>query len=182
MKFPTTTRQSGFTLIEILLVIGIIAVLAIAAFVIFPQVQSSQRANTAQSNITAITAGLKSLYGATRDYGTLTSGVANQAGAVPVSMNGGNTSSSASLVTPWNGTAVISGSDAAGAAATAVGTRYFRIVLDAMPSSICVKLIPGLVQNFKTVLIGTTAVTSDPAATVAACSATPTVTATFVSE
>jgi prepilin-type N-terminal cleavage/methylation domain-containing protein len=182
MKFLTTTRQSGFTLIEILLVIGIIAILAIAAFVIYPQVQTSSRANTEQSNITSISAGIKNLYGTTHDYATLNNGVANLSGVIPPTMNGGNATSTATLVSAWSGAVTISGSDAAGAASTAVGTRQFRILYGAMPAGVCIKLIPGMVQNFKTILVGTTPITNDPAATVAACSTTATTPVTFISE
>jgi prepilin-type N-terminal cleavage/methylation domain-containing protein len=175
-------RQGGFTLIEILLVIGIIAILAIAAFVIYPQVQSSSRANTEQSNITSISAGIKNLYATTHDYATLTGGIANQAGVIPPTMNGGNATSTATLSSAWSGAVTISGSDAAGAASTAVGTRQFRLVYAAMPSAVCIKLIPGMVQNFKAILVGTTPITSDPAATVSACSTTPTTSVTFISE
>src|SRR5690606_25599653 len=128
-------NQGGFSLVEILLVLGIIAILAIAAFIIFPQVQASNRANAEQSNITTIAAGVKNLYGATRDYGSLDTEVANNARIIPASMNGGDFDA-ASAFSSWSGNVEVTGSDATGAAATAAGTRLFRIAYDDVPSEV----------------------------------------------
>lgn len=55
--------KKGFSLLEILLVLGAIAALIVAAFMIFPKVQASQRIDRESRNLTAIQAGVKSLYG-----------------------------------------------------------------------------------------------------------------------
>lgn len=60
--------KKGFSLLELLLVMGIIAALIIAAFIIFPKIQSSQRVNAEIGNISAIDSGIKSLYSTTVDY------------------------------------------------------------------------------------------------------------------
>jgi prepilin-type N-terminal cleavage/methylation domain-containing protein len=56
------TRQSGFTLLELLLVLGVIAVLAIGIFIIYPRVQAANQARQESNNIALIMAGMKSLY------------------------------------------------------------------------------------------------------------------------
>lgn len=61
---PTIARANGFSLIEILLVIGIIAVLALAAFIIYPSVQSSNRAKAESQNMAVMTAGIERMLGA----------------------------------------------------------------------------------------------------------------------
>lgn len=159
-------QQSGFSLVEILLVLGIIAILAIAAFIIFPQVQDSNRANTAQSNLISMSAGIKNLYGATRNYATLTTEVANQAGIVPASMNGGDKTATA-ITSSWSAPVAIGpGTVVAGVAQT------FTITFQAMPGTICAKLVPGMLQNFKAIYVpasATTPLTGDPATAVAAC-------------
>lgn len=130
-------KAKGFSLIEILLVIGIIAVLAIAAFIIFPQVQASSRANTEQSNIMTIAAGVKNLFNGR--YAGLTNTVAIQGNIVPASMVSGSTINSS-----W-GTAV--------QLAPGSPTTMFTITYNNIPTEVCLKLVPGLVQNFERITL-----------------------------
>ena len=55
--------KKGFSLLELLLTLGVIAGIIIAAFIVFPKVQASQKIDKESRNITAIQAGVKSLYG-----------------------------------------------------------------------------------------------------------------------
>lgn len=61
-------KRKGFSLLELLLVMGIIAALIIAAFVVYPKIQAAQRANVEISNISIIESGIKSLYSSSADY------------------------------------------------------------------------------------------------------------------
>ena len=45
------TRSAGFSLIELLLVLGIIAILLVAAFVVYPQVRDRNQANVEVTNL-----------------------------------------------------------------------------------------------------------------------------------
>jgi len=148
-------NQGGFSLVEILLVLGIIAILAIAAFIIFPQVQASNRANTEQSNITTITAGVKNLYGATREYGGLSATVVNRARIAPPSMNGGAFATATTLSSSWSGDVQVGPSTINGDLGNAP-FRYFKLRYLAMPTEVCTKLVPGLAQNFEHVIVGAT--------------------------
>ena len=157
--------QSGFTLVEILLVLGIIAVLAIAAFIIYPQVLAGNRANSEQSNLTAMTAGLKILYGTTHDYSTLTNLIANESRIVPSSMNGGNFAAT-TISSGWDGSVVL-------APGSAAPSPTYSITYSAMPSDVCAKLVPGASHNYIGVYIPAAAaspIATDPATIVAACS------------
>lgn len=51
--------KKGFSLLELLLVLGIIAALVVAAFIVYPKVQASQRAQAESNNIATIQAGVK---------------------------------------------------------------------------------------------------------------------------
>lgn len=160
-------NQGGFSLVEILLVLGIIAILAIAAFIIFPQVQASNRANTEQSNITTIAAGVKNLYGATRNYSSVTNGVVNTARIFPPTMNGGVFGSTTPITSSWSETVTV---------APGPSTDLFTITYAAMPTEVCTKLVPGLVQNFEAVTVGSTPLTdNDPADIITACQGDPAV-------
>lgn len=161
-------QQAGFSLVEILLVLGIIAILAIAAFIVYPQAQDSNRANTAQTNLISMAAGIKNLYGSTRDYASLTTELANKAGVVPTSMNGGNPDA-AGITSAWSAPVDI-GPGAVDATTGAAPT--FTITFQDMPGTICAKLVPGVMQNFKKVYVPASAATPlsvGPAAAVVAC-------------
>lgn len=54
--------KKGISLLELVLVLGIISALVVAAFIVYPKVQASQRAQAERNNIATIQAGVKSLY------------------------------------------------------------------------------------------------------------------------
>lgn len=161
-------QQQGFSLIEVLLVLGIIAVLAIAAFVIYPQVMSSSRANSEQSNIMTIAAATKNLFnGRYGTTGTNLLPVVNQARGIPNSMNGGDFTSGSVISSAWGGGVALE------TAASASGGSAFAITYQDMPFDICQKLIPGVLPNFDSVVVGATTLskTSVPADIITACGA-----------
>ena len=63
MKMKNLNKKSGFTLVEILLVVGFIALAGIGIYTIYSKVQSSNTALMAGKNLDTIRAGIKSLYG-----------------------------------------------------------------------------------------------------------------------
>ena len=75
--------KKGFSLLELLLVMGIIAALIVAAFIVYPKVQASQRSQAESNNIATIQAGVKSLYSSTSNYTGLTTSVAIQSKIFP---------------------------------------------------------------------------------------------------
>jgi prepilin-type N-terminal cleavage/methylation domain-containing protein len=64
--------KKGFSLLELLLVLGIIAALVVAAFIVYPKVQASQRAQAESNNIATIQAGVKALYTSASSFTGLT--------------------------------------------------------------------------------------------------------------
>ncbi len=158
MKSFNTRRQQGFSLIEILLVIGIIAVLALAAFLIFPSVQASQRANAEQNNIMTIAAGVKQMFNG--KYTNISTLNVVQGKLAPANMV--DTAGTA-LVSAWGGAVTVAESAGSGVA----GSR-FTITYAEVPAAVCLKLAPGLIGNFESVSVGGTAVTT-PANIIAQC-------------
>lgn len=185
-------QQQGFSLIEILLVIGIIAILAIAAFIIYPAVRSRTQANSEVQNLNAIKASINTLYSSTGgNYRTLTAGVANQARAFPSTMNGNNFSASAPIYSSWGGTVSLVVNTAATTAAQTPGgilaaNRSFSITYADVPAAVCLPLVTGASVSFQGVRVGSTEIMAssegggqmgvDPALAAVACgSGAPTV-------
>ena len=82
--------KKGFSLLELLLVLGIIAALVVAAFIVYPKVQASQRAQAESNNIATIQAGVKALYTSASSFTGLTNTVAVQAKIFPDNMLSGS--------------------------------------------------------------------------------------------
>lgn len=165
-------KQKGLSLVELLLVLGVIALIAIAAFIIYPSVQASTQSNTESSNITAVVAATKNLYGARGNYGTGNiTGTLVQARAFPSTMVGGIYTASTVPVNAWGASVTVAG------AGTPVGTQ-FAITYSDIPTEACIKFVSGVAANFD--LVGTVAdpdaikaagQAPDPAAIVTACNA-----------
>lgn len=141
-------RMRGFSLVEILLVIGIIIALAIAAFVLYPRVQMSQQANQESSNLTAIAAQTKQVF-SNGVYDGLTNDVALAARIFPTTMTQNLTAAGSPVRNVWKGAVTI-----ADAAPTTAGTREFVITYNAVPAEACVRLATGVGNNFDQIRVG----------------------------
>ena len=152
--------KNGFSLIEMLLVIGVLSVLLIAAFVIYPKVQESQQIQNESQNLITMQAGIinyfesqgnnyNSLGGYSSGQGVI---FANRAGIIPTTLNNGN--KSASTVThTWGGVVIIH---------TTTGTyngytagRNFVVRYNGVPSSVCPQLVSNVFNSFGAVMIVT---------------------------
>ncbi|GKW19627.1 hypothetical protein PEC302107_13560 [Pectobacterium araliae] len=139
--------KRGFSLLELLLVLGIIAALVVAAFIVYPKVQASQRATAESNNIATIQAGVKSLYAAASSYSGLSTPIAYQAKIFPDNMLNGSVP-----VNAFKGNVVIGTStdSPSGAANSAFMITYLNV-----PASECAKIVSGVGANFYSVAIGT---------------------------
>lgn len=162
--------------------------LLVAVFVIFPQVTGRSPANTAQSDIITLTAGIKNMHGNQSlnaeggGYARLSNEQVLLARIPPKSMqkDGG-------IYSEWGPVHIFPANKE-----ITLGPPYdlFVISYTNMPSSICVKLVPGLHQNFEAIFIGSqpnplktgARVALSPAEVVRHCSAAKTVHVDFVSK
>lgn len=167
MKAARRLSQSGFSLVEILLVLAIIAVLGIAAFIIFSQVRDANRAHTESQNLTTIIVGVRNLYANRADYNGLTTGIANQAHIFPSSMNDkqyGATDPVSHLgnglvdVEPWG-----------------ANEKRFAVIYRDVPIEICIKIAQNYGKNVDEVQVNGVTVKafgelgSDPGETLLEC-------------
>ena len=178
MKFASSKNKKGFSLIEMLLVLGVLAVLLVAAFVVYPRVRDASRANNEVANLTAIKASINNLY-ATKggNYTGLKTGVANQARAFPASMNSGVYTDTQEITSSWGGAVTIT--DVATTNARSFGLQYADV-----PEGVCLGLVSGAAGNFsdvqvasKSVFKGGTTTGTGPTATTVGGSFDPTLAA-----
>lgn len=78
--------KNGFSLIEMLLVLGVLAVLLIAAFVVYPKVRANVIAEKEVKNIAMIQAGISNLYKGQSSFQSLNNTLLVNAKIVPESM------------------------------------------------------------------------------------------------
>lgn len=135
------SRPRGFSLIEMLLVLGVLAILLVAAFVVYPRVQLSNQINQEKANLSMLQNGIRSTlapqggkYTVLGAQGqTVGNRFANQARIVPATMNGGDYEGS-TITNGWGGTVVIhstTGSFEGHRPGRAFGIQYNNVPQDA---------------------------------------------------
>lgn len=149
-------KSKGFTLIEILLVVGFIALAGIAAYITYPKVQATNRANTEATNINTIAAGVKNVYAGANTFTGLTEAALITGQQVPTTMINGTT-----LTNSFGGVVTVAPATLAGG--TANGS--FAITYKNVPIAECVKLATGVGNNFVNVNVAGTDVKKFPATT-----------------
>ncbi len=162
--------KKGFSLLELLLVLGIIAALVVAAFIVYPKVQASQRAQTESNNIATIQAGVKALYTSASSFTGLTNTVAVQAKIFPDNMLSG-VGNAAVPVNAFKGNITVLAANTGPSLATG---SSFTISYANVPAAECTKIITATAGNFYIATVNAKVVkpaggTLDVAATTAAC-------------
>lgn len=147
MFYLKSKKQKGFTLLELLLVLGVIAALTIGAFYIYPKVKAASTANTEKSNLSTIAAGIKLLY--PTGYQNLDNSSAILSRVYPDTMVDENKNTHSSF-----GGDVIVKPDSVGTPSGKINTvTQFDMVYSEMPSNICIKMGTGLAFNFANVTV-----------------------------
>ena len=147
-NFNQARNQAGFSLIELLLVLAIIAALAVAAFIVYPRVQAGRNASYESQVLSSAQAGVKALF-TTNNYANLTKAVAFNAEVFPDNMN----LSTTSIQNQWGGEVAISGSTNAAVASATSPARHFLITYTNVPTDVCIRLAGAAVQNFGGVFV-----------------------------
>lgn len=175
INLKSHANSAGYSLIELLIVVAIIAGLVGLAFMIVPGIRAGNRANSEAQHIQALATGVKDVYGTARNFGTLTNTVMINAGKIPDDMNLVGTN----VNNVWNGAVTI--------APSTPNTRY-TITYVGVPKAECVKMATILAPSFLIMTIGGTEIVNktlatqldiDPATVATQCSAAATTTMVF---
>ncbi len=147
-------KSKGFTLVEILLVVGFIALAGIGIYTIYSKVQISNQANQESRNLDTLRAGVKSLYASRPNFIGVNNTVANQARVTPDNMR---TETITEIINSFGGNVEVSPVGLGG------GTNNgFVIQYDDVPGAVCTKLATSAGVQFNSVSIGA----ANPAGTV----------------
>lgn len=152
--------QQGFSLLELLLVLAVIAALGVAAFLIYPRVQAGRSASSTAQVLSGAQASVGAIF-TNGNYSKLDSSVAYNADVFPESMKG---ATAGTFSNEWDGPVTIFGSNADGTA-NATSGRFMTITYADVPANVCKKLVPAAAANFGRVEVGTTVVVDQYAAT-----------------
>ena len=138
MKSFKKVNSAGFSLIELLLVIGFIAGALVLAFVTYPKVQATNRANVESQHITVIAGGIKNLYATAQNFTSLNESVLINSKVIPDDLQvSGN-----AINNIWGGSINI-GPVGAGPLAL-----KYNITYSGVPRSECTKLATSVAVNF----------------------------------
>lgn len=145
----------GFTLIEILLVVGFIALAGLGVYVVYNKVSAGGAANTESRNLDTLRAGVKTLFGGSSNYASVTNLVVNQARVTPDSMR----------AVPYVATDTNINNSFGGAVTvlpatlgTASPNNGFSITYTKVPGAVCSKLVTTGGTSFDQITAGTTVV------------------------
>ncbi|MGR7641546.1 type 4 pilus major pilin [Klebsiella aerogenes] len=146
--------KKGFSLLELLLVLGIIAALVVAAFIVYPKVQASQRVQAEANNIATIQAGVKALYTSSSSFNGLTTSVGVQAKIFPDNMVSSfvATGKEVEPINVFKGKVTL---EASNTGPSATSDSSFNIVYNNVPVEECAKIVTAVAGNFYSVGVRT---------------------------
>lgn len=148
-------KYSVFSLLKLLLVLGMLLIILIAFFVVYPGVRDRNEYHTEISNLSSIKSNIEKLYASQGgDYKGLNRATANQARIFPKTMNRGDFTATGDIRSSWGGAVNISSSLRAPG-----DTRqpFYTIEYQDVPAGICLPLVSGAAFYFDQVIINGTA-------------------------
>ena len=162
------TKNKGFTLVEILLVVGFIALASIGIYAVYNKVTTTSKANQENTNLQTLKTGIKQLYGNQGNFTGLTETVIRNSRLAPQQMN---TGTAGGLINMFGGAVTI--------APLAFGSfNGFRITSNNVPGDVCVKLVATASGTFEQITANGTIVKPigvnnppNPATVTTACNA-----------
>lgn len=154
MRLISNHSSRGFSLVELLLVLAIVAALAVAAFLVYPRVRAAQIAEDEAKMLTAAQASIRALFPLNR-YNSLTATVALDSGAIPAHLAKGD----GTIENRWGGYILVTHAQDDGQMSTVTGPRrYFRFLYSQVPTDVCIRLVGAASKNFGLIRVSHTGV------------------------
>ncbi len=149
-KISEIKRRKGFSLLELLLVLGIIAALIVAAFIVYPKVRTSQIVDAEAKNIATIRSGILALYASQANItGNVTNSVAINANIFPDNMLVKSGGTVTDVVNSFGGKVTLSTTNWVSFGKIVVNIRY-----DNVPKDVCVKLVTAVGSTMEMIQVG----------------------------
>ncbi len=149
-KYFKVKKEKGFSLLELLLVMGIIAALIVAAFIVYPKVRDSQAVDVEAKNIATIRSGLLALYASQATIaGNINNTIAIRANIFPENMlqKSGNTVTG--VVNSFGGKVTLSATNWVSFGKVVANVQY-----DNVPKDVCVKLVSAVGPTMEIIAVG----------------------------
>lgn len=143
IKNVAKRHQAGATLLEIMMVLGIIAVIVIGALAFFQKASTSNKVQTEVKNLTALISGIEQMYSPQGSFAGVDNDAIWNANFVAEGMKGAN---AGDLLTQWKGDVAVT--------PTGTGDRDLQVVLNDIPSTPCMDFVAAIYKNFKSTKIG----------------------------
>lgn len=150
MKYTPRQSQSGFSLIELLLVLAIIASMTVAAFIIYPRVKVGRDVNNEIQLAVAAKAGIRGLF-TNGNYDRLSTQVAIDANLFPEGMidreNG-------IIRTAWSNVTIHPTSTGQESASDGTPDRLFVMYYRNVRADACIRFVGAAAGHFEIIRVG----------------------------
>jgi type II secretory pathway pseudopilin PulG len=143
-------NRKGFTLVEILLVVGFIAIAGISIYMAYDKVNTTNKALTESKNVNLLKAGIKNLYGGSQSYTGVTNIVLNDSRSTPDSMRAlPYVALDNNIINMWGGAVSVSTVILGGGGIN----NGFQIKYTKVPGDVCAKLATSLTTNIEQITV-----------------------------
>ena len=157
--------QSGFSLLEITMVAGIIILFSVAAIVGYRMASDSANMNKAITSLNSLTAGVRNMFATQGDYNGLTNAVLLTSNSVPEDMRAGTSTSK--IKSPWHD----DGIDLKPANVGGTADDGFVIQFKDVPARACQNFVTQVFKSY-TITVGSKSITNVATASSACSSGT----------